>query len=333
MKRSVIVMIILAAFLAGCAPGQSPEGIQAQVNTAVAQTMEAQQRIEGFVAQTVAAQSPLSTPTAVTPTGTPTTIPISLQFTSTVVIPTSSPSTSSFKPNPNITDTLEPPVPGLTLTMTSDHITPIAFKLVGEVIKYTYKLRNTGNVTLSGPITVSDDKATVTCDQIDSLAPQTSMNCTGSYKVTKDDLDNVLVKNKATGHANFNGTAVTSKEVSLTVYSTDVTVPVAPPLFACSVFTSSPEYKAEINAGSKFDIKWIIVNKGTRAWDAGMDLKYTSGSKMTKTTLVEIPKKINPNGSFTLLLDAVAPNQDGLQYMTWTMEGQFCEMSVIIIVK
>lgn len=85
MKKSLLVIIILAALLAGCgAPGQSPEVIQAQVNTAVAQTLEVEDQIAKSVVLTVDAQVPLSTPTAeVVPTVTSITIP-----TFTPVVPT-----------------------------------------------------------------------------------------------------------------------------------------------------------------------------------------------------------------------------------------------------
>lgn len=88
MKKSLLVIIILAALLAGCgAPGQSPEAIQAQVNTAVAQTLEVEDQIAKSVVLTVDAQVPLSTPTAeVVPTATPITIP-----TFTPVVPTVTP--------------------------------------------------------------------------------------------------------------------------------------------------------------------------------------------------------------------------------------------------
>ena len=88
MKKSLLVIIILAALLAGCgAPGQSPEAIQAQVNTAVAQTLEVEDQIAKSVVLTVDAQVPLSTPTAeVVPTPTLVTIP-----TFTPVVPTVTP--------------------------------------------------------------------------------------------------------------------------------------------------------------------------------------------------------------------------------------------------
>jgi hypothetical protein len=88
MKKNLLVIIILAVLLAGCsAPGPSPEAIQAQVNTAVAQTLEVEDQIAKSVVLTVDAQVPLSTPTAeVAPTATPVTIP-----TFTPVVPTVTP--------------------------------------------------------------------------------------------------------------------------------------------------------------------------------------------------------------------------------------------------
>ena len=88
MKKSLLVIIILAALLTGCAaPAQSPEAIQVQVNTAVAQTLEVEDQIAKSVVLTVDAQVPLSTPTAeVVPTATPITIP-----TFTPVVPTVTP--------------------------------------------------------------------------------------------------------------------------------------------------------------------------------------------------------------------------------------------------
>ena len=64
MRKTIFVWLTFALILTACLPGQSPEEVQSQINTAVAQTLEARQQIEDSVAQTVAAQSPLFTPTA-----------------------------------------------------------------------------------------------------------------------------------------------------------------------------------------------------------------------------------------------------------------------------
>ena len=64
--------------------------------------------------------------------------------------------------------------------------TPSTYNAVGNVISYSYLVTNNGNVTLSGPFTVSDDKATdEACPATPtSLAPGDSITCTASYTIT-----------------------------------------------------------------------------------------------------------------------------------------------------
>jgi LysM repeat protein len=95
-----------------------------------------------------------------------------------------------------------------------------SYVLVGDLLNYTYNLMNTGNVTLSGPFTVSDDKTPVACPATSSLAPNASINCTATYSVTQTDVDNGSVTNTATGHASFKGNPVNSNPDSLTINST-----------------------------------------------------------------------------------------------------------------
>ena len=72
--------------------------------------------------------------------------------------------------------------PALTLVKSA---TPQSYDQVGDVITYSYKVTNTGNVTLPGPFTVSDNKVTVTCPATLSLAPGASITCTASHTVTQ----------------------------------------------------------------------------------------------------------------------------------------------------
>ncbi|HEY6569348.1 MAG TPA: hypothetical protein VIZ22_03615, partial [Candidatus Limnocylindrales bacterium] len=55
--------------------------------------------------------------------------------------------------------------------------TETSYNAVGDVLHYSYLVRNTGNVTLSGPITVTDDKTTVTCPPTATLAPNATVTC------------------------------------------------------------------------------------------------------------------------------------------------------------
>ena len=211
MRNKLIVTIILASLLAGCQPAANPVDIQAQVNTAVAQTMEAQQQIEGFVAQTVAAQIPASTPTVeIIPTNTLLAIPT---FTA-LILPTD---------------------------------TPI-----------------------------------------------------------------VVIPPSNTG----GGSSVSAKAD-----------------FSCEIISRRPFDNTEIQQGDKFDIKWTIVNTGTKTWDAGFDVSYSSGPKMATVKAVEIPKRMKPNDTYQIVLDAVAPSDKGSQIMIWVVQGQMCFPYTSIIVK
>jgi len=90
--------------------------------------------------------------------------------------------------------------PVLTLDKSAD---PMTYDSVGDVISYNYLMTNSGNVTLTSPFTISDDKATnESCPPITSLAPGDSITCTSSYTITQADLDAGWVKNTAQGHAN-----------------------------------------------------------------------------------------------------------------------------------
>ena len=46
---------------------------------------------------------------------------------------------------------------------------PATYDSVGDVISYSYLVTNTGNVRLAGPVTVADDKATVTCPNVNTV--------------------------------------------------------------------------------------------------------------------------------------------------------------------
>ncbi|MBC6367554.1 hypothetical protein DDT91_12200, partial [Algoriphagus sp. AK58] len=79
------------------------------------------------------------------------------------------------------------------------------YSLVDDVIEYKYTLTNTGNVTLSGPFTVEDDKIGTIADPANTsiLAPNDELVFTASYTVVASDLANGSVTNIATGKGYF----------------------------------------------------------------------------------------------------------------------------------
>ena len=48
------------------------------------------------------------------------------------------------------------------------------YDIVGDVITYSYPVTNTGNVRLHGPVTVADDKTSVTCPRVRSVGNRDS---------------------------------------------------------------------------------------------------------------------------------------------------------------
>ena len=96
--------------------------------------------------------------------------------------------------------------PALTVDKTITSGSPYA--AVDDVIAYSYVVTNSGNVSLTGPVTVADDKATVSCPAVSTvgnldgeLDPTEAVTCTASYTVTQADLNTGSVTNTAKASA------------------------------------------------------------------------------------------------------------------------------------
>jgi uncharacterized repeat protein (TIGR01451 family) len=104
----------------------------------------------------------------------------------------------------------------LTLDKTSVESTYLA---AGNLIHYNYLVTNSGFAPLQGPVTVADNKATVTCPAVSTvgdldnfLDPGESITCSAIYTITPADVANVTVTNTATAtvqSVNSNSDSVT----------------------------------------------------------------------------------------------------------------------------
>ncbi len=151
------------------------------------------------------------------------------------------------------TDTVTVPAtqsPAFTLAKNAD---PVTYGTVGQIINYSYIIVNTGNVTLSGPFTVSDNKATVTCPDDASLAPNASLNCSASYIVTQVDLDSGSVTNTAKAYAYFKGSQGASNEATATVTAEQK------PALKLTKAASPTTYDA---AGQTVSYSYLLENSG-----------------------------------------------------------------------
>ena len=128
---------------------------------------------------------------------------------------------------------------GLTLDKTSVETT---YLNPGDTIHYNYLVTNSGFAPLQGPVTVADNKATVTCPAVSTvgdldnfLDPGESITCTATYIITGTDIANASVTNTAT--ATVQG--VNSNSDSTTVFlATSADVSIVKTLTTSGPFTS-----------------------------------------------------------------------------------------------
>lgn len=102
------------------------------------------------------------------------------------------------------TDTviLAGPVQDPKLSMVKSTTPAAGFAAIGDTIDYTYVVTNDGNITLTAPISVADDRVSVSCPALPAggLAPLASITCTATETVDQADLDAGDVINKATAN-------------------------------------------------------------------------------------------------------------------------------------
>ncbi len=77
---------------------------------------------------------------------------------------------------------------------------PTTFTGEGEEIAYTYTISNIGQVNVTGPVTVDDDKVDVTCPS-GGIPVGESIECSATYSITKADVTNGSIINTATASA------------------------------------------------------------------------------------------------------------------------------------
>ena len=140
--------------------------------------------------------------------------------------------------------------PALTLDKSS---TTTTYATVGQVVPYSYRVTNTGNVTISA-LTVTDDRiATVSCPAT-TLAPTASTTCSGSYTITQADLDAGSVTNNASAAGTpARGTLAPATD-SVTVTATEL-----PALALTKTAVSGDPYD---EVGAVVNYQYVVTNTG-----------------------------------------------------------------------
>jgi uncharacterized repeat protein (TIGR01451 family) len=143
-----------------------------------------------------------------------------------------------------------PAVAAIELTVQADTSTP--FNAVGQVIKYSYNVKNTGSAPMPSPVTVTG----ATCPEVNTvgnLDTALDMNeiltCTSAYTITQADLDKGSVTNVVT--ATVNG--ISSNPVTTTVATIQ-------PVILKLTKTANPA--AYDNVGQTVTYTYVITNNG-----------------------------------------------------------------------
>ncbi len=144
---------------------------------------------------------------------------------------------------------------GLTLAKS---VTQSYFTAAGNTLNYGYLVTNSGFSSLNGPLTVSDDKATVICPAVNSVGdldnyfdPGESMTCTTSYTVTAADVTAKSVTNTASASTPSGG------NIAGAISNTDSrTVPLAADLTAIK----TNNVGGTVYLGNSFDWVLSVVN-------------------------------------------------------------------------
>ncbi|MGB9929106.1 MAG: DUF7507 domain-containing protein [Methanosarcina sp.] len=90
---------------------------------------------------------------------------------------------------------------------------PINYSVVGQIITYTYNVTNTGNVNITGPITVTDDRVGTVPVTNGNLNPGQNVSGTANYTITQADLDWGSVTNSAFATGTFgNNTTISNTD-------------------------------------------------------------------------------------------------------------------------
>ncbi|MDP2081509.1 MAG: hypothetical protein U0934_17455, partial [Pseudotabrizicola sp.] len=147
--------------------------------------------------------------------------------------------------------------PALSISKSADaaSLDPLNF-LVGNTVTYTYVVENTGNVTLTDPVTVSDNLTPVSCPAlpVGGLLPAAQITCTASYELTADDL--------GLGSTTNNALATSGTTVSP---SDDVTIPAgAMPALSIEKSIVSGAPFAELNDPIVYNFR--VTNSGNAAF-------------------------------------------------------------------
>ena len=168
--------------------------------------------------------------------------------------PTQTPVIVTEEPPPT-----EPPpseLESVTLDLTISADTSGTLNTAGQMIEYSFLIKNTGTQSAPGPASMTDDKTTPVCpdfslvgNQDGNLDPDEEVTCTGTYTITAADLEAGSVTNTAT--ATLEG--YTSNQATFTVELATT---------SALTLTKAANPTTYSQAGQIITYTYVIINSG-----------------------------------------------------------------------
>ncbi len=193
---------------------------------------------------------------------------------------------------------------------------PATYDVAGQTITYTYKVTNSGNVKISGPITVTDNRNNKGVPFVISqndLAVGDQVTFTKSYSVNDDDLNSDSVTNTAYATGGYNNKQVKSNDATSTITAYKSAL-------AISESASQTNYSEE---GQKIAFNYLVKNTGNVPITG---LKVTDnklGTVAVSSTTLEPKNSITVLATYTITeADIKAGSVTSLADATGTYNGK-----------
>lgn len=107
--------------------------------------------------------------------------------------------------------------------------------------------------------------------------------------------------------------------------------------YSCQVLSVTPANGTSFSGRTDFDAAWKVRNNGQRNWNKDIvDYLYLNGDKIHKVETYDLPKTVRRGETIDLIVDMVAPKNNGTYTTNWTMRAgtePFCTLSLTIVVK
>ena len=176
---------------------------------------------------------------------------------------------------------------------------------VGVVVPYSFKITNTGNVTLKVPFSVADNEIpNVNCSSATNIAPGAFTTCSGEDLVSSDDINHGLMFNQAIASVVFKTTTVSSDMSNWTV----ITPPILLEVSAPAVVSAPGEQTYTISLENNTDYPATNIELTTTPGltiNSPCDANIPSGGRVTcEGTYTFSQHEIDTHSSFDFSLSA-----------------------------